>query len=191
MFELKERDGLARICELTTRHGKVTTPTLLPVVNPNYLTITPAEMRDKFGVRALITNSYIIRNTEELRERALESGVHSVLGFDGTVMTDSGTFQDYVYGSRQIDPQEIVKFQADIGSDIGTILDIFSEPGFTKEEAAKAVDVTIRRDAARGTCPGGAVRGPQAEMCRGTVPPRPAGAPDRWRRAAPGKLQIS
>jgi 7-cyano-7-deazaguanine tRNA-ribosyltransferase len=145
MFELKERDGLARICELTTRHGKVTTPTLMPVVNPNYLTITPAEMSDKFGVRALITNSYIIRNTEELRERALESGVHSVLGFDGTVMTDSGTFQDYVYGSRQIDPQEIVKFQADIGSDIGTILDVFSEPGFTKEEAAKAVDVTVDR----------------------------------------------
>lgn len=145
MFELKERDGLARICELTTRHGRVTTPALLPVVNPNYLTITPAEMRDRFGVQVLITNSYIIRNKEELRERALRSGVHSVLGFDGTVMTDSGTFQDYVYGSRQIDPIEIVKFQADIGSDIGTILDIFSEPGFTREEAAEAVDVTVER----------------------------------------------
>jgi len=145
MFELKERDGLARICELTTRHGKVTTPVLLPVVNPNYLTIAPSEMRERFGVQALITNSYIIRNTDELRVRALEDGVHSVLGFDGTVMTDSGTFQDYVYGSRQIDPQEIVKFQADIGSDIGTILDIFSEPGFSKEEAAKAVDTTVER----------------------------------------------
>ncbi len=145
MFELKERDGLARICELTTRHGKVSTPALLPVVNPNYLTITPAEMRDRFGVQALITNSYIIRNTEELRVRALENGVHSILGFDGTIMTDSGTFQDYVYGSRQIDPQEIVKFQADIGSDIGTILDVFSEPGFPKEEATKAVDTTIER----------------------------------------------
>jgi 7-cyano-7-deazaguanine tRNA-ribosyltransferase len=145
MFELKERDGLARICELTTRHGKVTTPALLPVVNPNFLTITPAEMRDRFGVQALITNSYIIRSSEELRSRALESGVHSILGFDGTVMTDSGTFQDYVYGSRQIDPQEIVRFQADIGSDIGTILDIFSEPGFTREQAEKAVDVTVER----------------------------------------------
>lgn len=145
MFELKERDGLARICELTTRHGKVTTPALLPVVNPNFLTITPKEMRERFGVQALITNSYIIKNTDELRVRALEDGVHAVLDFDGTVMTDSGTFQDYVYGSRQIDPQEIVKFQADIGSDIGTILDIFSEPGFTREEASKAVDTTVER----------------------------------------------
>ncbi len=145
MFELKERDGLARICELTTRHGKVTTPVLLPVVNPNYLTITPAEMRDRFGVDALITNSYIIRNTEGLRAEAQEKGVHAVLGFDGTVMTDSGTFQDYVYGSRRIDPQEIVIFQADIGSDIGTILDIFSEPEFTKEEASRAVDLTVER----------------------------------------------
>lgn len=145
MFELKERDGLARICELTTRHGKVTTPTLLPVVNPNFLTITPAEMRTRFGVEALITNSYIINSKEELREKALTSGVHSVLGFDGAVMTDSGTFQDYVYGSRQIDPQEIVRFQVEIGSDIGTILDIFSEPDFTKDQAAKAVDVTVER----------------------------------------------
>ena len=145
MFELKERDGLARICELTTKHGRVTTPVLLPVINPNFLTITPAEMKDRLGVKMLITNSYIIRGSEELRERALANGVHSVLGFDGPVMTDSGTFQDFVYGDVKVDPDEIVKFQSAIGSDIGTILDIFSEPGFTREQTEKAVDETVRR----------------------------------------------
>ncbi len=145
MFELKERDGLARICELTTKHGKVTTPALLPVVNPNFLTITPAEMKERFGVQMLITNSYIIRRTEQLREKALADGIHAMLGFDGPVMTDRGTFQDFVYGDVKIDPDEIVKFQAAIGSDIGTILDIFSEPGFTLEQTEKAVDETVRR----------------------------------------------
>ena len=93
MFELKERDGLARICELRTRHGSVTTPALLPVVNPNQLTITPRVMRERFKVQILITNSYIIKTDEALREKALDGGLHRLLDFDGPVMTDSGTFQ--------------------------------------------------------------------------------------------------
>jgi len=145
MFELKERDGLARICELTTAHGKVTTPVLLPVVNPNFLTIPPKEMKERLGVKMLITNSYIIRGTESLKEKAISSGVHELLGFDGPVMTDSGTFQDHVYGDVKVDPNEIVRFQAAIRSDIGTILDVFSEPDFTREQADNAVDETLRR----------------------------------------------
>lgn len=145
MLELKERDGLARICELTTRHGKVTTPALLPVVNPNQLTITPREMRERFKVEALITNSYIIRTDQKLREKALGGGLHRLLDFDGTVMTDSGTFQSYVYGKVAVDHREIVEFQRDIGSDIGTILDVFSEPEWTEERTKAAVDETLRR----------------------------------------------
>lgn len=145
MFELKERDGLARICELTTRHGKVTTPVLLPVVNPNQLTITPREMRERFGVQMLITNSYIIWNDQKLRQRIEGSDVHRLLDFDGPIMTDSGTFQNYVYGDVEVDPKEIVKFQASIGTDVGTILDVFSEPSFTKEETARAVEETLSR----------------------------------------------
>lgn len=142
---MKERDGLARICELKTRHGTVTTPALLPVVNPNQLTITPREMRDEIGVEMLITNSYIIWNDERLRQKAAESGVHSLLGYDGPVMTDSGTFQDHVYGDVDVDFREIVEFQRDIGADVGTILDIFSEPDFTEAEARAAVDETLLR----------------------------------------------
>ncbi|MEM4233315.1 MAG: tRNA guanosine(15) transglycosylase TgtA, partial [Thermoplasmata archaeon] len=145
MFELKERDGLARICELTTAHGRVETPALLPVVNPNQLTLTPAEMKDRFGVRMLITNSYIIRSSPELRERAEGSGVHALLGFDGAVMTDSGTFQDHVYGDVDVDHRDIVRFQAAIGSDVGTTLDVFSEPDFSREQAERAVAETVMR----------------------------------------------
>ena len=61
------------------------------------------------------------------------------------VMTDSGTFQSYIYGDIKLDPLEIVQFQRDIGSDIGTILDIFGTPGQTKEEAQQGVEETIAR----------------------------------------------
>lgn len=155
MFELKERDGLARIGELTTKHGKVTTPVLLPVVNPNQLTITPREMRERFGVQMLITNSYIIWSDQRLRQRIEGSDVHRLLDFDGPVMTDSGTFQNYVYGDVQVDPKEIVQFQASIGTDVGTILDVFSEPSFTKEQTQKAVDVTLERAKASVPLKGG------------------------------------
>lgn len=144
-FEIKERDAAGRLCRFTTKHGTVTTPNLLPVINPNKLLISPQEMREKFGMEILITNSYIIYKNPELRQQALQSGLHDLLGFQGTIMTDSGTFQNYVYGDVTLDPVEIVQFQRDIGSDIGTILDIFGTPGQTKQEAAEGVAETIRR----------------------------------------------
>lgn len=145
MFELKERDGLARICTLTAPSGKVTTPVLLPVINPNFMTITPSEMRESMDVQMIITNSYIIRSTPGLKEHAETKGVHDLLRFDGPIMTDSGTFQDHVYGDVRVDPREIVRFQASIGADVGTILDVFSEPGFTREETEAAVNETLKR----------------------------------------------
>ena len=86
-FELKARDGLARACELTTPHGKIQTPALLPVINPNVNDIPASELRETFGFRAVITNAYIIRRSEDLKARALKEGVHRVLGFDGPIMT--------------------------------------------------------------------------------------------------------
>ncbi|MEC8742913.1 MAG: hypothetical protein VXX95_07715, partial [Candidatus Thermoplasmatota archaeon] len=58
-FEVKARDGRARVGALSTAHGVVTTPTLLPVINPNLRTIEPREMWDTYGIEMLITNSYI------------------------------------------------------------------------------------------------------------------------------------
>ncbi|MDI6917109.1 MAG: tRNA guanosine(15) transglycosylase TgtA [Thermoplasmatales archaeon] len=145
MFELKEMDGLARIGKFYTKHGVVETPALLPVINPNYMLISPNEMKEKFKAEMLITNSYIIYKKNELREKALKNGVHSLLGFDGPVMTDSGSFQMYVYGDVEIENREIVDFQKKIGSDVSTILDIISPPDRKYEDAKKDVEETIKR----------------------------------------------
>jgi 7-cyano-7-deazaguanine tRNA-ribosyltransferase len=145
MFELIERDGLGRIGILNTKHGEVITPALMPVINPNLLLITPKEMENVFGAQIVITNSYIIHKKEELREKALKDGVHGLLDFQGAVMTDSGTFQSHVYGDVDIKPAEIVEFQKDIGSDIGTILDLFSEVGDGEEKVKQDVEGTIKR----------------------------------------------
>jgi len=140
-MELKHRDGLARICKFRG----VETPTLMPVINPNKIVISPKDMWEKFRVRAIITNSYIIWKTPKLRDAALKKGLHSMLDFPGLIMTDSGTFQQYVYGDVEVKNREIVEFQRDIGSDIGTMLDVFTEPNFSEDEVKRAIDETARR----------------------------------------------
>lgn len=144
-FEIKERDGVARLGRLFTNHGILETPMLLPVVNPNIRTIEPREMWDEFGVQALITNSYVIWKHEKLRIPALETGVHELLDFPGIIVTDSGTFQSYVYGDIDVGVEEIVAFQRDIGVDIGTMLDVFGRPDQSIEELREAVSKTVER----------------------------------------------
>jgi|TARA_B100002003_G_scaffold38226_1_gene33796 7-cyano-7-deazaguanine tRNA-ribosyltransferase len=123
MFEIKERDAMGRIGLLKARNKVIETPVLLPVVNPNLQEITPEYIKG-IGYEGLITNSYIIHQSKKLRKNALENGIHKMLGFDGLLMTDSGSYQLYCYGDVDVDPIEIVKFQNAIGSDIGVILDI-------------------------------------------------------------------
>ncbi len=144
-FEIKDRDAAGRICKYTTKHGTVTTPNLMPVINPNKMIISPKEMKKLFGTEIVITNSYIIKKDEKLREKALKKGIHSLIDFDGPIMTDSGTFQSYVYGDIKLDPIEIVEFQRDVGSDIGTILDVFGTPDQTKKEAEQGMKETLSR----------------------------------------------
>lgn len=114
------------------------------MINPNIPALPIADMT-AMGAQAFITNSYIIRRSESLREKAEKHGVHSLIGFDGPIMTDSGTFQSHVYSDVEYTNMEIVEFQRKIGSDISTILDIFSEPDFTHERAKHAVLETHSR----------------------------------------------
>ena len=127
-FETTVRDGRARIGRIHTQHGVLETPALLPVINPNIRTIEPREMWDRYGIQGLITNSYIIWKHDDLKQHAVTKGVHDLLNFPGVVMTDSGTFQSYMYGDVEVGVEEIVEFQRLIGVDIATMLDVFSRP---------------------------------------------------------------
>ena len=144
-FEITCRDGQARLGKIHTKHGIVETPCLLPVINPNIRTIEPREMWDKYGIQAIITNSYVIWKHEKLKSTAISNGVHSLLDYPGMIMTDSGTFQSYVYGDVEVGVEEIVQFQKEIGVDVATMLDVFTRPDMTYSQVEKAVDETISR----------------------------------------------
>ncbi|KXH76049.1 MAG: hypothetical protein AM326_07935 [Candidatus Thorarchaeota archaeon SMTZ-45] len=146
-FEIKAKDGLARFGRFTTKHGIVKTPLLMPVVHPGKSTISPQALVDEFGFQMVITNSYIINSHERFRNRARADGVHSLLDFVGPIMTDSGTFQMYFHNlsDEEIDPIEIVEFQRDIGADIGTILDVFSDPNVGRGKVEDDVQKSLER----------------------------------------------
>ncbi len=144
-FDIVARAAAGRIGRFRTRHGDAMTPTLLPVINPNIDLVTPREMKERFGADMVITNSYVIHKHDHLREQALGEGVHKTIGWDGPLMTDSGTFQMYVYGDVEVGPKEIVEFQANMGVDVATCLDLFVTPDMDRASAEEAVGTTIER----------------------------------------------
>ncbi|WP_152039748.1 tRNA guanosine(15) transglycosylase TgtA [Salinigranum salinum] len=143
-FELRHVDAAGRIGELEIPRAGVTveTPALMPVINPNIETVSPARLEREFGAQVLITNSYIIRSTPALRERALDEGLHAMLDFSGAIVTDSGSFQLAEYGEIDVTTPEIVAFQRDIGSDVGTPVDIPTPPDVSREQAERDLATT-------------------------------------------------
>ncbi len=136
-FEVRAADGAARVGDLSVPRADVVveTPALLPVVNPNVLTVEPRRLAEEFGVEMLITNSYIVHSTDGLREEALSRGLHDLLDFPGAIMTDSGSFQLAEYGSIDVDSPQILAFQRAIGSDVATPVDVPTPPDESRETA--------------------------------------------------------
>ncbi len=146
-FEIRAKDGMGRTGVYSTNHGDLNTPLLMPVIHPGKSVIPPRELVDKYGFQMVITNSYIIRSHDRFREKAVAEGVHSLLDIDVPIMTDSGTFQMYVHGlpDEEINPLEIVEFQKSIGTDIGTILDVFSDPDVGRKKVEDDVQLSLER----------------------------------------------
>lgn len=142
-FEIRNKDLLGRIGLLRTKRLTLETPFLLPVVNPNSQIIPPQNLRTTFGFDALITNSYLIWRRN--REQADVPKVHDLLKFDGAIQTDSGAYQILEYGDVEVQPDEIIRFQERLDSDIAVILDVPTGQESSKERAKRSVDETLRR----------------------------------------------
>lgn len=133
MFQILHRDGLSRIAEVSFKNKKIVTPAILPVIHP-FKTEPWISTIKKMKIEGVITNSYI------MKKGGMQEGkdVHDLLGFDGIVMTDSGTFQEHMYGKLDASNSEMILFQDSVNSDIITIRDVFSEIDHPRE--------TVERD---------------------------------------------
>jgi 7-cyano-7-deazaguanine tRNA-ribosyltransferase len=113
----------------------------MPVIHPKKQKIDV----NKFETEIVITNAYLVYKDDELKEKALNEGIHKLINFDGPVMTDSGSFQLSVYGDVDISNIEVMEFQELIKTDIGTSLDIPTAPYETLEKTEEDLKVTLER----------------------------------------------
>ncbi|MBQ9026925.1 MAG: tRNA guanosine(15) transglycosylase TgtA, partial [Methanobrevibacter sp.] len=141
MFEIKAKDMRGRVGVLKTKHGNVKTPALMPVIHPRKQAIDVK----KYGADIVITNAYLIYKDDELKQKAIDEGLHKLINFDGPVMTDSGSFQLSVYGDVEITNEEVIEFQELIKTDIGTSLDIPTAPFVEREKAESDLEITLER----------------------------------------------
>jgi len=142
-FEVVEKDLLGRAGKIFSPSGSIETPALLPVINPPIQPISPREMKNNFGVEAVITNAYILK--KNLGEKVFSTDVHSLLDFDGPVMTDSGAYQLLIYRNVDMTPEEAVAVQEGLKSDISVILDVPTGWNVSRDRAKWTVEETIRR----------------------------------------------
>ena len=141
-FRVHAKDLLGRVGTLNTKSGFFQTPHMFPVVDPN-LPIFNQTVFNSLGIHAIMTNAYLLkRGRGDGRE---VPKVHDFLGFQETVATDSGAYQILEYGKVGVDPEEIVRYQEEIDTDIGVILDVPTGYRSDRARARWTVDETVRR----------------------------------------------
>ncbi|NWG08916.1 MAG: tRNA guanosine(15) transglycosylase TgtA [Nitrososphaerales archaeon] len=141
MFEVKATDLAGRVGKLRTKSGVLETPCILPVVHPARQSIAPREMA-KLGFDAVMTNAYI--TLKVFGKMAEEKGIHKIIDYDGTIMTDSGGYQLLKYGNIDVTPKEMAVFQEKIGSDMALVLDTPTGIDVDRRRASETIRITLK-----------------------------------------------
>jgi queuine tRNA-ribosyltransferase len=176
-FRVEATDGEARAGVLETAHGPVRTPAFMPVgTKASVKTLHPDELR-ALGASVILGNAYHLhfRPGDELIAEL--GGLHSFMGWDGPILTDSGGFQVFslldtilsvnddgvvfrsVYDGSpaRFTPESVARIEANLGSDVAMCLDVCPPAGVPRDELAQAVRRTTewaRRQRAAERAPG-------------------------------------
>lgn len=137
-FEVRVTDLAGRIGRLSVGSKVLETPAYLPVVHPISQELPVKEM-EKIGFKAIMTNSYIT-----MKKYPEGVDVHSLVGFSGIIMTDSGGYQVLEYGDVDANPSQIAEYQVKIGSDIAVILDRPTGQKARRADAERTVNETLK-----------------------------------------------
>lgn len=153
----------ARVGILETAHGIVETPVFMPVgTHATVKGLLPKEIDDlEFSI--ILANAYhlFLRPGHQLILKS--GGLHKFMGWNKSILTDSGgfqvfslgkinkigeegvTFQSYLDGSRHfINPEKAMEIQMALGSDIAMVFDQCSPYPASRLETQSAADRTYR-----------------------------------------------
>lgn len=116
-FTLHKQDGLARRGTLELAHGNVETPAFMPV--GTYGTVkamSPLEL-DEINAHIVLGNTFHLWLRPGLEVIAAHGGLHKFMGWNKPILTDSGGFQVWSLGDLRKITEEGVKFRSPINGD--------------------------------------------------------------------------
>jgi queuine tRNA-ribosyltransferase len=162
-FELVARSGQARSGVLHTAHGDVPTPAFMPVGTAGTVKALHPDEVSGTGARLLIANTYHLWLRPGAELIAELGGLHAFMRWPHAIATDSGGFQafslsqrvklgeegfefaSHLDGSRRLlTPEESMRVQGLLGSDIALQLDVCSPAGASRAALVLAVERTTR-----------------------------------------------
>ncbi|MEM8733546.1 MAG: tRNA guanosine(34) transglycosylase Tgt [Planctomycetota bacterium] len=143
-FDLLQQDAStkARLGRLHLPRGPVETPVFMPVGTVGTVKGLTIDQVKSTGAKLILGNTYhlALRPGSELVEQL--GGLHDFMGWDGSILTDSGgfqifslskinkvteqsaVFQSHIDGSQlELTPEESIRIQERLGSDIAMVLD--------------------------------------------------------------------
>lgn len=162
----------ARLAEVKTNHGSFSTPVFMPCATNGAVKGISVDELDNLGFKIILNNTYhmYLRPGEELVKKL--GGAQKFMKWPHSILTDSGGYQAFslgtsykAYGEKTeslsqvvkrgvwfrshldgskhlFTPEKVIDIQLDLGSDIIMPLDFCPNADATKEEIAKAVDMT-------------------------------------------------
>lgn len=152
----------ARLGKLSCAHGDIETPAFMPVgTQATVKTLSPRDL-DECGAQIMLSNAYHLFLRPGLETIKKAGGLHSFMGWDKPILTDSGgyqifslamlrkvtargvDFQSHLDGFRHfLTPEDVFALQRDLGSDVIMPLDECVHYPCEKDYAAVAMDRTI------------------------------------------------
>tara|TARA_B100000700_G_scaffold331181_1_gene462110 strand:- start:101 stop:1213 length:1113 start_codon:yes stop_codon:yes gene_type:complete len=161
-FNLLKEDGLTRLGEIHTHRGNIDTPVFMPVGTQG--TIKSAFIDDviSLGSQIILSNTYhlMIRPGTERIKRV--GGLHKFMNCKLPILTDSGGFQimslsklvnidkkkgaifnSHLDGKKfTLSPEESIKIQKDLNSDIVMVLDECPKLSNDKKKISKSLKLS-------------------------------------------------
>lgn len=162
-FAIEATGGQARAARMTLAHGAVQTPVFMPVGTAATVKAVPQHLLEELGVEILLGNTYhlYLRPGAEMVRRL--GGLHRFMSWERCLLTDSGGFQVFSLSSLRkvseegvqfrshldgslhfLSPEESMKAQISLGSDIIMAFDECTEYPADRERARQSMELTLR-----------------------------------------------
>ena len=162
-FKILNQDGSARVGEISTPKGNISTPAFMPVgTAATVKAMLPSSVRST-GAQILLSNTYHLMLRPSAERINTLGGLHKFMNWDGPILTDSGGFQvmslsglrkitengvdfkSHIDGSKHfLSPERSIEIQKLLGSDIVMSFDECTPFPETKSRSETSMRMSMR-----------------------------------------------